>query len=66
MWNENYLTAKGRIVHDRVHNLNNLECVDNKLIARGLRLQSSSLGLFGVADVVEFVHVKNGVQIPGQ
>jgi CRISPR-associated exonuclease Cas4 len=67
LWNENYLTAKGRIVHERVHNMNNLEWIDDKLVSRGLRLQSESLGLYGVADAVEFSESdKEGIILKGK
>jgi len=67
LWNENYLTAKGRIVHERVHNMNNPEWIDDKLVSRGLRLQSESLGLYGVADAVEFSESdKEGIILKGK
>jgi CRISPR-associated exonuclease Cas4 len=52
-WDENRLTAEGRILHDRVHEGEN-ESRRNVRIVRGLRLRSLRLGLVGVADVVEF------------
>lgn len=52
-WDENRLTAEGRIMHDNVHNGED-ESRGNIRIARGLRLRSLRLGLTGQADVVEF------------
>jgi len=52
-WDENRLTAEGRIMHDRVHR-QETETHGNCRIVRGLRLRSLRLGLIGVADVVEF------------
>ena len=53
IWDENRLTAEGRIMHEKVHNGDN-ELRGNIRIARGLRLRSLRLGLTGQADVVEF------------
>jgi len=52
-WDENRLTAEGRVLHERVHDADN-ESRGNVRIARGLRLRSLQLGLIGMADVVEF------------
>lgn len=52
-WNENRLTAEGRILHEHVHEADN-ESRGAVYIARGLRLRSLRLGLVGIADVVEF------------
>jgi CRISPR-associated exonuclease Cas4 len=52
-WEENRLTAEGRVLHDRAHQAQTESRGDIR-IARGLRLHSLRLGLTGVADVVEF------------
>ena len=50
-WEENELTAEGRIVHERV----DLPGLSGRgRVARALHLRSDHLGLFGRADVVEF------------
>lgn len=53
LWAENVQTAQGRLLHRRVHDAPS-ETVGGVRVARGLRLSSRELGLFGVADVVEF------------
>jgi CRISPR-associated exonuclease Cas4 len=53
LWTENTQTAEGRVLHRRVHESPS-EMVGGIRIVRGLRLFSRKLGLFGVADVVEF------------
>jgi len=53
VWEENRLTAEGRVLHDRAHQTET-ESRGDVRIARGLRLRSLRLGLTGVADVVEF------------
>lgn len=51
IWAENELTAEGRLVHERV----DLPGVSGRgRVARSVQLRSDRLGVFGVADVVEF------------
>src|SRR5258708_33234147 len=52
-WEENRLTAEGRVLHDRVHDAAT-ESRPGVVIARGIHLHSLRLGLTGQADVVEF------------
>ncbi len=63
LWAENAMTAEGRVLHQRVHQtaVDNAEGVRT---ARGLRLCSRELGLFGVADVVEFHRLPDEAQGP--
>jgi CRISPR-associated exonuclease Cas4 len=59
-WEENRLTAEGRVIHERAHAAG----ADNRpgiRTARGLRLRSLRLGLVGQADVVEFHHSDSGI-----
>lgn len=53
IWSENRLTAEGRNLHERTHELQT-ESRGDLRIARGLRLHSLRIGLSGQADVVEF------------
>jgi CRISPR-associated exonuclease Cas4 len=53
VWDENRLTAEGRVLHERVHNGDDETRRDGRIV-RGLRLRSLRLGLVGIADVVEF------------
>jgi CRISPR-associated exonuclease Cas4 len=62
-WDENRLTADGRLLHERVHEQTE-ELRQNLLVVRGLPLQSFRLGLAGQADVVEFSRVASE-QVPG-
>ncbi len=52
-WSENVQTAEGRRLHERAHEEPS-ETRRGVRMARRLRLCSKTLGLFGVADVVEF------------
>lgn len=52
-WEENTLTAEGRVMHERAHSSAG-ETRPGIRIARSLPLQSLRHGLQGVADIVEF------------
>jgi CRISPR-associated exonuclease Cas4 len=58
-WQENTLTAEGRVLHERAHEAGRESRRDLR-IARSLALQSSTHGLHGVADVVEFHRKPDG------
>jgi CRISPR-associated exonuclease Cas4 len=67
-WEENRLTAEGRVLHERVH-ASGREKRDSTIIVRGMRLYSQRHRLSGVADVVEFHRVDGdepGVALPGE
>lgn len=53
VWSENYLTAAGRQLHERVDR-KGTETRKDVHLATSLRLLSNRLGLTGVADMVEF------------
>jgi len=53
IWTENYFTAQGRVMHEKVHKEIS-EFRSGVKIEYGLSLRSSKLGLIGQADVVEF------------
>jgi len=53
LWNENRLTAEGRIMHERVHEADR-ESRGDVRIEYGMPLRSLRLGLIAKADVVEF------------
>ena len=53
VWEENRLTAEGRLLHERVHEAGD-EIRDGVRTCRGLQLISKRLGLIGQADAVEF------------
>lgn len=62
-WEENLLTAQGRVLHDRAHE-GGAESRRDVRIARALPLQSDRYGLHGVADVVEFHRQTNECWAP--
>ncbi len=53
LWSENRLTVEGRQLHQRADSKTH-ETRPGIRIARSLQLRSYTLGLYGVADVVEF------------
>jgi CRISPR-associated exonuclease Cas4 len=53
IWTENAVTAEGRVLHSRVHE-GTSENIAGVRVVRGLRLHSLELGLYGIADIVEF------------
>jgi CRISPR-associated exonuclease Cas4 len=62
-WVENYLTADGRFMHDRAHNDKIIEKRGDVITMRAVKIASSSLGLSGECDVVEFHSSENGVPL---
>jgi CRISPR-associated exonuclease Cas4 len=61
-WAENVLTVEGKQLHLHVHE-QGAESRGPFRLVRGLQLRSLELGLFGVADLVEFHSTSSG-QIP--
>jgi CRISPR-associated exonuclease Cas4 len=53
LWQENPLTAEGRILHERADEKGRESRGDIRIV-RGLEIRSLRLGLAGIADVVEF------------
>lgn len=53
IWDESYDTVRGSLFHERVH-LEGYSAAKGVRSERGYRLASRSLGISGIADVVEF------------
>ncbi|EPR34123.1 CRISPR-associated protein Cas4 [Alkalidesulfovibrio alkalitolerans DSM 16529] len=64
-WAESVATAEGRVLHHKVDSDPRLERRGDVLVARMLPLRSERLGLFGVADSVEFHRDEAGARLPG-
>jgi CRISPR-associated exonuclease Cas4 len=64
-WQENVLTAEGRILHKRVDDPFFSETRKGVITARSVPVASYRLGLSGVCDVVEFTESPQGVKLPG-
>ena len=65
-WQENVLTAEGRIMHQRADDPFFTETRDGVITARSVPIASYRLGLSGVCDVVEFTASPEGVRLPGR
>lgn len=65
-WRENILTFEGREMHERADDPFYTEVRGTVLITRSLPLVSRSLGLYGVADVVEFHRDDAGIPLKGR
>ena len=63
-WQENVLTIEGHALHDKAHDPMSREKRKGKIIVRGMRVFSASLGISGDCDIVEFHQKKDGVFIP--
>ncbi len=64
-WQENALTAEGRIMHQRADDPFFTETRNGVITARAVPVASYRLGLVGVCDVVEFTESPEGVNLPG-
>ncbi len=62
-WQENLLTFNGRDLHERADDPFFTESRGTVLVTRSLSLVSRTLGLYGVADVVEFYRDENGITL---
>src|SRR5215216_2484601 len=65
-WQENALTAKGRIMHQLVDDPFFTETRNGVITARSVPVASYQLGLSGTCDVVEFTVSPDGVRLPGR
>lgn len=65
-WQENALTAEGRILHRQADDPFFTEKRTGMLVARAVPVASYSLGLSGICDVVEFTESPEGVKLPGR
>jgi len=65
-WQDNALTAEGRILHQRADDPFFTEVRNGGLITRAVPVASYRLGLSGVCDVVEFTPSPAGVKLPGR
>lgn len=65
-WQENYLTAMGEVMHQKVHNSYSGEKRNDVIISRGMPVCSRELGIYGICDVVEFWKNEDGVSMKGR
>jgi CRISPR-associated exonuclease Cas4 len=65
-WQENALTAEGKLLHKRADDPFFSEIRNGVITARAVPIASYRLGLTGVCDVVEFTESPEGVHLPGK
>ena len=62
-WAENLRTVEGSLLHERAHDRDFSESLRDLYVVRGLRVFSSTLGVSGECDVVEFHRDPDGVKL---
>ena len=62
-WEENYRTVDGSLMHKNAHDQTLRTRRKDILTVRGMRIHSSSLGISGECDVVEFHQNSNGITL---
>lgn len=65
-WQENVLTVEGQYLHRKADQPFVREKRGDKLVVRGMPVQSRELNISGICDVVEFIRDKDGVAIHGE
>ena len=65
-WEENYLTASGRLLHERAHNPFDTEKRKQTIVSRAMPVFSHTLGVSGECDVVEYMADPCGIPIHGR
>jgi len=65
-WNENVRTVEGKLLHEQAHDPAYNEKRGDVIVSRGMPIRSSSLGVSGECDVVEFHKSDEGVPIIGR
>ena len=63
LWQENYLTASGRVLHNKAHDGAPVEKRGGLIIIRSLKVSSNRLGISGECDVVEFHRSETGIPL---
>lgn len=62
-WAENFRTADGHLMHERVHDQEFRESRGDRLTVRGLAIRSAQLGISGQCDAVEFYRDPDGIPL---
>lgn len=65
-WEENFLTAEGRLLHDRTHDPFIKEKRGSVIISRAMPVISRRMGVTGECDVVEFQRADDGITLSGR
>lgn len=65
-WVENGLTAEGRALHKRVHDVSSVDIRNGVVTMRDMPVKSELLGACGCCDAVEFFPSDNGITLHGR
>ena len=65
-WAENFRTTDGTILHENAHNSSFSESRGDRVITRDMRVFSSTLGVSGSCDVLEFHRCGDGIPLQGR
>lgn len=66
LWLENILTFEGRSIHEKADDPFFSEMRDDIIITRSMPIASLEIGLYGIADVVEFHQSEKGISLKGR
>lgn len=64
-WAENYRTMDGQLFHQKAHDTRFAETRGDRVVKRGVRVYSATLGVSGACDVVEFTRQEDGITLTG-
>ena len=65
-WAENYRTVDGSLMHKITHDKSFSESRGDRLVTRGMAVFSSTLGVSGECDVLEFTRHEQGITLSGK
>lgn len=65
-WQENFLTAEGRVIHEKAHDNSIKESRKDYFLIRSMPIKSHTYKLTGECDIVEFNKDENGINIKGK
>lgn len=65
-WAENYRTIDGALMHENAHDSTFRESRGDLLVVRGVSISSSSLGVSGQCDVLEYHQGIHGIPLSGR
>ena len=65
-WAENLRTVEGNLMHEKAHDSSFRESRGDLYILRGVSIHSSSLGVSGQCDVLEYHHGAYGIPLKGK
>lgn len=63
-WAENAYVVKANLLHEKVHDGDHEHTFKDKIVRTSVTIYNDDYDIFGVADCIEFVRSKDGVEIP--